>query len=403
MFDCGCLTWNVTVAGPRRVRARTPCQTQRGEIVKRLVPLGLLAALALAACGGGGSSKSSSTTTSTAAPAAGLDVGNPASPVTLNESGASLLFPFLQELVTPLHDKYPNITLAPAAGGSGKGISDAIAGLVQMGGSDAYLSNGQLAQNPGLMNIPIAVSAQAVNYNLPGVASLKLSGDILAKIYQGAIKKWNDPAISALNSGVTLPATTIIPVRRVDSSGDTFLFTSFLSATNSQWQSGPGFSTTVTWPPAPGELTAQGNPGMVQTCKANPGCVAYVGVSAEAAAQQAGLGEAMLQNKAGNFLQPTSDTINAAVTAAGTTVPANLAVSLIYLPGAQSYPIVNFEYIIVKSTQPSADVAKAIRTFLAFAIDPSGGSTTALLSKENFVALPSSIIPKVNAAIAKVT
>ncbi|HEX9548779.1 MAG TPA: hypothetical protein VF942_15680, partial [Acidimicrobiales bacterium] len=107
--------------------------------------------------------------------------------------------------------------------------------------------------------------------------------------------------------------------------------------------------------------------------------------------------------KAGNFLQPTSDTINAAVTAAGTTVPANLAVSLIYLPGAQSYPIVNFEYIIVKSTQPTADVAKAIRTFLAFAIDPSGGSTTALLSKENFVALPSSIIPKVNAAIAKVT
>jgi phosphate transport system substrate-binding protein len=370
--------------------------------VKRLVPLVLLAAIALAACGGG-SSKNSNTTTSTAPPAAALDIGNPASAVTLNESGSSLLLPLLQELVTPLHDKYPNITLAPSPGGSGKGISDAIAGLTQMGGSDAYLSNGQLAQNPGLMNIPIAVSAQAVNYNLPGVADLKLSGDVLAKIYQGAITKWNDPAIAALNSGATLPATTIVPVRRVDSSGDTFLFSSFLSATNSQWQTGPGFGTTVTWPPAPGELTAQGNPGMVQTCKATPGCVAYVGVSAEAAAKTAGLGEAMLQNKAGDFLQPSSDTVNAAVTALGSNVPPNLAASLIYLPGAQSYPIVNFEYMIVKSTQASPDTAKAIRTFLAFAIDPAGGSTTTFLSKENFVALPSVVIPKVNAAIAKVT
>lgn len=328
---------------------------------------------------------------------------NPSTAQTLNESGSSLLFPFLQQLVTPLKTQFSNVTLAASAGGSGKGISDAIAGVTQMGGSDAYLSNSQLTTNPGLLNIPIAVSSQAVNYNLPGVKDLKLTGDVLAKVYQGSITKWNDQAIASLNPGVTLPATTIVPVRRVDSSGDTFLFTSFLSATNATWKNGPAFGTTVTWPAAPGELTASGNPGMVQTCKATPGCVAYIGISAEATAQTAGLGEALLQNQAGNYLQPNTSTVNAAVTAGASNVPDNLAASLIYEPGAQSYPIVNFEYIIVKNKQATADLATAIRDFLVFAIDPNGGSTPTFLAKDQFVALPSSVLPKVNAAIASIS
>ena len=122
-----------------------------------------------------------------------------------------------------------------AAGGSGKGQTDAISGAVDMGGSDAYLSAGQVSANPGIMNIPIAVSAQAVNYNLPGISNLKLSGSVIAQIYSGTITSWNDAAIAALNTGVTLPATPIVPVRRVDSSGDTFIFTSFLSATSTTW------------------------------------------------------------------------------------------------------------------------------------------------------------------------
>lgn len=332
-----------------------------------------------------------------------MATGNPASPVTLNEAGSSLLYPFLQELVSPLHQRYSNITLAPAAGGSGKGISDAISGTVQMGGSDAYLSRGQMSQNRGLMNIPIVVSAQAINYNLPGVKGLKLTGNILAKVYEGKISKWNDSAIASINSGVRLPAMTIVPVRRVDSSGDTFLFTGLLSATNSAWKNGPAFGTTVTWPAARGELTANGNPGMVQTCKSTPGCVAYVGVSAEKDAQSARLGEALLQNKAGRFLLPTRDTITAAAAAGSSTVPPNLAQPLIYLDGGNSYPIVNFEYLVVKSRQSSADVATTIRTFLSWAMDSSGGSASGYLSKEDFVLLPTSVAPKVRAAIAKIT
>jgi phosphate transport system substrate-binding protein len=332
-----------------------------------------------------------------------MNLANPAAPVTINEDGSSLLYPFLQELEGPLHAQYQNVTLAAAPGGSGKGISDATSGTVQMGGSDAYLSSAQLAANAQLMNVPIAISSQDVNYNLKGVNALKLTGSVIAQMYQGKITTWNDPAIASLNPGMTLPSTRVVPVRRVDSSGDTFLFTSFLSATDTAWSNGPSMGTTVTWPAVSSEVTASGNPGMVQTCSTTPGCVAYIGISAESAAQAAGLGVATLQNKDGNFVTNSTASVEAAVGAGASSVPANLAASLIFEPGAQSYPIVNFEYIIVKSTQPSADVAQAIRDFLAFAIDTSGGSSPQYLQKESFVALPTALVPQVQSAIAKIT
>lgn len=331
-----------------------------------------------------------------------MNTANPTSAVSVTEAGSSLLYPYLQLLVSPLHGVYSNVTLSPAAGGSGKGISDAIAGTTTTGGSDAYLSSAQMSANPGLLNVPIAVSSQAVDYNLPGIKNLRLTGDVLAKIYQGSIKMWNDQAIASLNPGVTLPAKAIVPVRRVDSSGDTFLFTSFLSATNQTWANGPSMGTTVSWPSVSSEETASGNPGMVQTCSATPGCVAYVGISAQSTATSAGLGEAMLQNKSGSYLLPTPTTVQAAVTAGASSIPDNLAESLIYEPGADSYPIVNFEYIVVKNKQPSADVAQGIRDFLAFSISPTGGGSSTYLDKEQFQPLPSTVVPKVESAIASI-
>jgi len=378
----------------------------------RLLPLALVAPLLAAAC-------SSSTKTSTPASAApttaktassaspgvpaSMNLGNPATPVTLTEAGSTLLYPFLQELVTPLQARYSNVTLSPGPGGSGKGISDAIAGTTTMGGSDAYLSPGQLSANPGLMNVPIAISSQAVNFNLSGISSLRLTGNVIAQIYQGKITKWNDQAIASLNPGVNLPAETIVPVHRIDASGDTFIFTSFLSDTNPAWQSSPGFGTSVDWPTVTGELTANGNPGMVQTCKATPGCIAYVGISAENEAQSAGLGEVQLQNRAGNYVVPSDTTVESAVSAGAGDIPSDLAAPLIYEPGAQSYPIVNFEYIIVKTTQTSPAIAQGVRDFLAFAIDTNGGSSPTYLAKEHFVALPSNVVPMVQAAIAKIS
>jgi len=192
-----------------------------------------------------------------------VQTGNPTGPQTLSEAGSSLLYPYLQKLApasAPRSQHHPD----PAAGGSGTGQSEALSGTIDLGGSDAYLSSAQVTANPGSLNIPIAVSAQAVNYNLPGITNLKLSGSVIAQIYE-APSPPGTTRRSPPEPGVTLPSTPIIPIRRSDSSGDTFIFTSFLSATNPTWSSGPSFGTTVSWPTVASELTASGNPAMVDT------------------------------------------------------------------------------------------------------------------------------------------
>lgn len=360
------------------------------------------ALLLVAACGSSGSGSSSGNHPSGSSGSTKVKTGNPTSPVTLQEAGSSLIYPYLQQLTSPLKAKYPNITLSPAAGGSGVGQSEAASGTIDLGGSDAYLTPAQFQQYPGLMNVPIAISSQAVNFNLKGISTLNLSGDVLAQIYEGKITNWNDQAIAKLNPGITLPNQTIVPIRRVDSSGDTFIFTSFLSQTNSAWQNGPSLGTTVTWPSVPGELAESGNPGMVNGLKATPGGIAYVGISAESDALQAGAGEASLQNKAGKFVKPDTTTVQAAVQAGAKSIPSNLAASLIYLPGAQSYPIVNYEYLILQSKQTDPNKALAIRSFLDWSISPDGGASESNLAAVNFQPLPTSVVPAVDKAINKI-
>ncbi len=368
--------------------------------------VGLAAIVALSACGssnsGSGSTSAASDTSASSTSATAATTGNPASAVTITEAGSSLIYPYLQAIQGPLKAAYPNITLQPAPGGSGKGISDAIAGTTVLGGSDAYLSSGQLSQNPNIMNIPVVISSQAVNYNLNGIKNLKLNGSVLAQMYEGKITSWDDPAIKKLNPGVNLPSEKVVPVRRVDASGDTFIFTSFLSATDDTWKNGPNLGTTVTWPAVGNELTASGNPGMVQTCSQTPGCVAYVGVSVQDAATKAGLGQAALQNQAGNFVLPTADNVSAAVAAGAGSLPDNLAQPLINESGAKSYPIVNFEYLVVNKKQPSADMAMAVRTFLTWTMSSTGGSQAKYLDKVTFVAIPDSVKPKIEQAIAQI-
>jgi phosphate transport system substrate-binding protein len=174
----------------------------------------------------------------------------------------------------------------------------------------------------------------------------------------------------------------------VESSGDTFLFTSFLSASDpSGWTISP--DTTVTWPNVPGALTAMGNGGMVTTCGATKGCVAYIGISYLGDATKAGLGYAALENKAGQFETPTASAITTEADSFTASTPASGAISMIYGPKAGGYPIVNYEYAIVSTKQPSAVDAQAVKAVLAWAIDPSGGG--AFLSQVGFVALPTAV------------
>jgi len=311
----------------------------------------------------------------------------------VSETGSTLLYPLFNLWASGYSEKYSGTTIQTGATGSGTGISEATNGTIEIGASDAYLSPSEVSATPTLKNIPLAISSQIVAYNVPGVtAHVKLSGKVLSEIYQGQITKWNDSAIASANPGVTLPATPIVTLHRSDSSGDTFLWTSYLSkADPSGWGPKIGFNTTVPWPAAPGALGENGNSGMVSGCKATVGCVAYVGISYLTQVLQGGMGYAALGNGAKQYELPTQQAI--ATQAAGYVkhTPANGTISMIYGNVKGGYPIVNYEYAIVNAKQSSSSTAKNIRSVLEWALNKNDGANSSYLSQVNFQPLPSKV------------
>ncbi len=242
-------------------------------------------------------------------------VENGSAKLTITESGSTLLEPLFDLWAKAYQKKYPAESVTPSGGGSGKGISDVIGGTVDIGASDAYLSGSDRSESAGIQDIALAISAQMVNYNVFGVPSgahLKLSGKVLSAIYRGKITEWDDPQVRALNPGLKLPAEKIVALHRADSSGDTFLFSSYLSdADKSGWGSTIGYGTGISFPNVSNALGETGNAGMVSGCQKTPGCVAYIGISYKSATEKAGLGESELENAAGNYELPSPSTISA--------------------------------------------------------------------------------------------
>jgi phosphate transport system substrate-binding protein len=343
-----------------------------------LVPLTLLAA----ACS---SSSSSAPAASTSSPAAAAN----ATGKSISETGSTLLFPLFGTWQTAYSTADPSVTITSGATGSGTGIADASEGLVNIGASDAYLSASDLEKYPGLLNIPLAVASVDVYYNLKGVKSLNLNGTVLAQIYTGKITTWNDPAIAKLNPGVNLPSTKIVTLHRADSSGSTFLFTSYLSAQDPSGWPSSNVGTTITWPSAPGALAETGSGGMVTGCGGANGCIAYIGISYQAKATAAGLASAALANKAGKFVQDTPASVGAAL-ASFPAAPSSGAEPLINTSAAAGYPVINYEYAIVKKTQPSSAEATAVKAFLSWILTT--GDSAKNLSTVGFVALPSATL-----------
>jgi len=320
--------------------------------------------------------------------------------VPLIESGSSLLYPLFNLWVSAYTSEHAGADITTTSTGSGAGIAQSIKGLIQIGASDAYMSDTLVKNNPTMMSIPLAISSQAVNYNLPGVSHLNLSGPILAGIYEGKITKWNDPAIAAANPGVSLPDHVIVPVHRLDGSGDTFIFTQYLAASDAGWGSTLKYGTAVSWPAIAGEIGAKGNSGMLSAAAANPYSVAYIGISFADKAAAAGLGQAALLNKAGQYVLPTEETISAAASSVTSSTPADERVSMIFAEGANAYPIVNYEYAIVNSKQPAPAMAEAIRSFLSWAIDE--GSSPSFLKQVHFLPLPAAVKTLSQAQIDKI-
>jgi phosphate transport system substrate-binding protein len=301
---------------------------------------------------------------------------------------------------------YPNVQVNTAAGGSGAGQSGVETNQINLGGSDPFLSNAQTSQYPNILDIAVAISSQAVNYNIPGVPQsthLNFTGNVLAGIYNGTITYWDNAKIVSSNPTVILPHELIVPLHRSDSSGDTNLFTTYLSDTSPDWAKNIGSGNTVSWPSVPTAAAENGNSGMLQAAEQTPYSIAYIGVSYLTQANVAGLGNAALQNLAGNFVPLTTTNVQSAVNTQYQNTPPSERYSLIYGPGANSYPIVNFEYVLVNKDQPNVALADDIQTLLYYVTLPQDGSTPYFLNQVGFVPLPNTIAQLSWAQIAQIS
>lgn len=326
----------------------------------------------------------------------GTSSGTPsASIVTLQETGSSLLYPAFNAWVNTTNPAWSAFKVTTASTGSGTGISEAVKGAAQIGASDAYMSPSTANANPDAMNIPILISYQDIVYNVPGLNTvhLNLSADILAGIYNGTITKWNDNAIATANPGVALPDKAITAIHRSDGSGDTFIFTSFLSKANPQWNSKIGAATSVQWPSIPQPLAEKGNQGMLQGLVNTQYSIAYVAATYNTTIHSDNLGVAHLKNKAGNFVAPTPSNVADAAAQYLSQIPANGTIGLQYAPGASSYPLADMEYVIVLKNQSSPTQALELKAFLSWVVNSeSGGSQAKFLNPLDLAPLPASVV-----------
>lgn len=307
--------------------------------------------------------------------------------VTLKESGSSLLYPVFNSWAK----NYTNASITTDSTGSGTGISQAEAGTVQIGASDAYL---QGVIPSGTENIPILISYQYICYNIPGLSTtLNLSAGIIAGMYMGKILYWDNAAINASNPGVSLPHKLIRPVHRSDGSGDTFMFTSFLSKGNKTWAKTVGTSVNPNWPSGvTNALTGQQNQGMVNTMKGTDYTVAYIAGTFNKTVHADGFGIANLLNKAGNYVAPTVANVKTAASGYLSSIPSNGTIALQFAPGATSYPIADMEYVIVHTQQSSTSIANALKSLLLWIVSPTGGSASTYTSQFDLAPLPSSVV-----------
>ena len=241
--------------------------------------------------------------------------------------------------------------------GSGGGQNQILNRTVDFGASDAPMDPAKL-ESGNLLQFPMVMGAVVPIVNLPGIEAdkLKLTGELVGEIYMGKITKWNDAKIKAINAGMTLPDLAIAPVYRADGSGTTYVFTSYLSATDGAWKDAVGASTSVKWPAGAG---ARGNDGVAGTVKNTRGAIGYV---ENAYATQNKLTTTQLKNEAGQFVAPTMESFEAAASNGNWKGAKNFAVSLINQPGATSWPIVSATFLLLpkdpKDPARSATVMK---------------------------------------------
>jgi len=350
-------------------------------------------ALGLAACSSSSSSSASSGSSATSSASSSASTSTVSG--TIKAAGSTFQTNFQQTAISAFKSADPNVTVDYDPVGSGTGRADLYANTVLFAGSDSAIPAKEASKVPAgktVLYFPVQIGPIAMAYNLPGVTGLKLDATVLAGIFQGTIKTWDDPAIKALNSGLSLPSTTITLAVRSDSSGTTANFSQYLvDAAGSAWKLGT--SSTITWPST--ARAGDGGSAVAQIVKSTTGALGYVDFSTATAA---GLHAASVKNSAGDYVAPSSASATAAATQV--TPKANLTFSTADEPGATSYPITYQSWDLVYSVQPNASDAALLKAYLGYLLSSAG---QALLTPLNLSPLPSSIDSAAVAQLSKIT
>lgn len=307
----------------------------------------------------------------------------------INGAGASFPAPVYQAWAAAYKEK-TGTGLNYQSIGSGGGQNQIVNRTVDFGASDAPMKDDKLEQ-ASLLQFPTVIGSVVAIFNLDGVDSLVLSGPVLAEIYQGKIAKWNDAKIAELNKGAKLPDQAIVPVYRSDSSGTSFVFTSYLASASSDWKGSVGAATSVQWPTGAG---AKGNEGVAGTVKNTKGAIGYVEFIYAAANK---LTAADLVNKAGKVVKPETKAFMEAAAAADWKGAKNFAASMIDTAGPGAWPITSATYILLPKNPTNAAQSAEVIKFFNWAYTAEGD---AVAEKLHYIPLPDAVVTDIKKAWA---
>jgi phosphate transport system substrate-binding protein len=305
--------------------------------------------------------------------------------VRLTAAGATFPYPIYSKWFSQYRSE-KGVEINYQSIGSGGGIQQLTAGTVDFGASDKPLSDEQASKLKGkTLHFPTVLGADVPVYNLPGVTKdLNFTGETLAGIFEGSIKKWNDPKIKATNPGVNLPAVDIVVVHRSDGSGTTFVFVDYLAKV-SDWKSKVGEpNTSVNWPVG---LAGKGNEGVSGLVKQTPNSIGYVELIY---ALQNKMGFGAVKNASGKYVKASIESVTAAAAGAAKAMPADFRVSITNAPGANAYPISSFTWLLVPAQIQDAKKRDAIKAFLNWMLTTGQSHTETL----GYAPLPKAVVAK---------
>ncbi|HXJ05456.1 MAG TPA: phosphate ABC transporter substrate-binding protein PstS [Candidatus Acidoferrum sp.] len=312
------------------------------------------------------------------------------SSLSLTGAGATFPYPMYSKWFSEYHKKDPKIEINYQSIGSGGGIRQVTEGTVDFGASDGPMTDEQLKAYQDkhgfpVLHFPTVLGGVVPTYNIPGVtAELKFTPEALAGIYLGKITKWNDPAITGPNSGVSLPGNEIVVIHRSDGSGTSYIWTDYLSKVSSEWKDKVGKSTSVNWPVG---LGGKGNEGVSGLVKQTPNAVGYVELIY---AIQNSMPYGSVKNSSGVFIKADLASVTAAAAGAAKNMPADFRVSITDAPGKTAYPISSFTWLLIPSKFPDASKRDAVKGFVKWMLADGQNYTEAL----SYAKLPKEVVAK---------